>query len=116
MSTSPLAKQSCTACSKDAPLVTADQYPSLLSELTDWSIITEDSVDKLVKSYQFDNFVEALEFTNKVGALAELFNHHPLIQTEWGNTRVVWWTHKIKGLHQNDFILAAKTDELTIEN
>jgi 4a-hydroxytetrahydrobiopterin dehydratase len=60
----------------------------------------------------YKNFVEALHFTNKVGELAETEGHHPSLLTEWGKVTVTWWTHKINGLHRNDFIMAAKTDEL----
>ena len=59
-----------------------------------------------------DDFAQALEFTKKVGELAEEDAHHPALLTEWGRTTVTWWTHKIKGLHRNDFIMAAKTDKL----
>jgi 4a-hydroxytetrahydrobiopterin dehydratase len=62
--------------------------------------------------FRFKNFRQALEFTNKIGDIAEQEGHHPVIVTEWGRVKVSWWTHKIQGLHQNDFIMAAKTDEL----
>ncbi|MEP0825876.1 MAG: 4a-hydroxytetrahydrobiopterin dehydratase, partial [Nitrososphaera sp.] len=64
------------------------------------------------KSFAFKDFAEALAFTNRVGAIAEQEGHHPDILTEWGKVTVSWWTHKIKGLHKNDFIMAAKTDAL----
>ena len=67
---------------------------------------------RVKKVYKFKNFVQALEFTNKVGAIAEEENHHPLIIKEWGRVTLQFWTHKIGGLHKNDFIMAAKTDEL----
>jgi len=60
-------------------------------------------------------FCAALDFTNTVGGLAEEEGHHPAILTEYGKVTVVWWTHKIKGLHRNDFIMAAKTDQIAIE-
>ena len=59
-----------------------------------------------------EDFAEALEFTNDVGAIAEEEGHHPAILTEWGRVTVTWWTHKIRGLHRNDFIMAAKTDQI----
>ena len=62
--------------------------------------------------FTFDDFAQALRFTDEVGAVAEEEGHHPALLTEWGRTTVSWWTHKIKGLHRNDFIMAAKTDEL----
>ena len=64
------------------------------------------------QEFKFKNFVQALEFTNQVGRLAEEECHHPALLTEWGRVTVTWWTHKIKGLHRNDFVMAAKTDEL----
>jgi 4a-hydroxytetrahydrobiopterin dehydratase len=67
---------------------------------------------RLEKAFKFKNFLHALEFTNKIGTIAEEENHHPLIITEWGRVTLQWWTHKIGGLHKNDFIMAAKTDEL----
>ncbi|HSE95394.1 MAG TPA: 4a-hydroxytetrahydrobiopterin dehydratase, partial [Methylomirabilota bacterium] len=61
----------------------------------------------------FPTFVAALDFTNRVGALAEAEGHHPALLTEWGRVTVSWWTHAIRGLHRNDFVMAAKTDRLT---
>jgi 4a-hydroxytetrahydrobiopterin dehydratase len=75
--------------------------------------VQHDGVDRLQRVYRFKNFVEALAFTNRVGQIAEAEGHHPLLITEWGRVTVQWWTHKIGGLHINDFVLAAKTDELT---
>jgi 4a-hydroxytetrahydrobiopterin dehydratase len=75
-------------------------------------VIEVDQVKRLEKVFKFKNFSEALEFTNRVGALAEQEDHHPALLTEWGKVTVNWWTHKIKGLHRNDFIMAAKTDRM----
>lgn len=83
-----------------------------LAQLDGWKIVDADGVDHLRKVYPFKNFARALEFTNQVGALAETENHHPALLTEWGKVTVTWWTHKISGLHSNDFIMAAKTDDL----
>src|SRR4029434_3522610 len=66
-------------------------------------------INRLERLYKFSNFAEALTFTNKVGELAEAEAHHPALLTEWGRVTVAWWTHKIRGLHRNDFIMAAKT-------
>ena len=68
---------------------------------------------RLEKTFKFKNFRQALEFTNTVGELAEQEDHHPAILTEWGRVTVAWWTHKIRGLHRNDFIMAAKTDSIS---
>ena len=66
----------------------------------------------LERVFKWKNFVQALAFTNRVGELAEEEGHHPALLTEWGKVTVTWWTHKIKGLHRNDFIMAARTDQL----
>jgi 4a-hydroxytetrahydrobiopterin dehydratase len=73
--------------------------------------VERDGVKRLERVFKFRNFVEALGFTNKVGELAEAENHHPALLTEWGRVTVTWWTHAVKGLHRNDFIMAAKTDQ-----
>ncbi|MDH2436401.1 4a-hydroxytetrahydrobiopterin dehydratase [Pokkaliibacter sp. MBI-7] len=103
---------SCEACRADAPQATAEERVQFMTELPDWQIRTEQGIDQLVRSYSFKNFRTALAFTNAVGELAEGEGHHPAILTEWGRVEVCWWTHKIKGLHHNDFICAAKTDEV----
>ena len=107
-----LLKQKCVACRADAPRVTDDELPQLLQEIPDWQPITKDSVLMLNKVFKFDDYVQSLDFTKKVAALAEEEDHHPSIILEWGRVEVTWWTHKIGGLHNNDFIAAAKTDAL----
>ena len=109
---SDLIKQKCVACRADAPRVTDDELPELLKEIPDWQPITTESVLKLNKVFNFENYEEAVSFTNKVAELAEEEDHHPAILLEWGRVEVTWWTHKIGGLHKNDFIAAAKTDRL----
>tara|TARA_Y100000746_G_scaffold9807_1_gene8504 strand:+ start:353 stop:691 length:339 start_codon:yes stop_codon:yes gene_type:complete len=109
---SDLIKQKCVACRADAPRVTDDELPKLLKEIPDWQPITTESVLKLNKVFNFENYAEAVSFTNKVAELAEEEDHHPAILLEWGRVEVTWWTHKIGGLHKNDFIAAAKTDLL----
>jgi 4a-hydroxytetrahydrobiopterin dehydratase len=68
---------------------------------------------RLERAFKFKDFAEALAFTIKVGEIAEAEGHHPALLTEWGRVTVTWWTHKIRGLHRNDFIMAAKTDHLS---
>ena len=109
---SDLIKQKCVACRADAPRVTDDELPELLKEIPDWQPITTESVLKLNKVFNFENYAKAVSFTNKVTELAEEEDHHPAILLEWGRVEVTWWTHKIGGLHKNDFIAAAKTDLL----
>jgi 4a-hydroxytetrahydrobiopterin dehydratase len=102
----------CVACRKDAPTLTDDEIAALHPQIPDWNIVDLDGIKRLSRVFPFADFAKALGFTDKVGALAEEEGHHPALQTEWGRTTVTWWTHKIEGLHRNDFIMAAKTDEL----
>lgn len=107
-----LTARRCEACRADAPRVTQAQIDELSPQIPEWGLIEVDGVQRLTRTYQFKDFEQALEFTNKVGTLAEQEDHHPAILTEWGKVTVTWWTHKIKGLHMNDFIMSAKTDAL----
>ncbi len=81
-------------------------------QLPEWVLIEENGEQMLRRSFKFKNFLDALKFTNQVGNAAESENHHPALMTEWGKVTVTWWTHKIHGLHRNDFVMAARTDEL----
>jgi 4a-hydroxytetrahydrobiopterin dehydratase len=105
-----LSEQTCEACRADAPQVTDDELALLLREIPEWSPVVREGILQLERVFTFRNFVEALAFTNRVGEIAEEANHHPAILTEWGKVTVTWWSHKIRGLHRNDFILAARTD------
>ncbi len=107
-----LQNQTCEACRADAPRVGEAEMAELHTQIPDWHVVTIDGVKRLQRAFKFKNFAEALAFTNKVGELAESAGHHPAILTEWGSVQVSWWTHKIKGLHRNDFVMAAKTDAL----
>ncbi len=109
---SELTKKACEPCRVGAPLATEEQVVKWMQDLPEWDVIEVESVRRLQKQYKFDDFVQAISFANKVGNLAEEEGHHPAIVTEWGKVTVIWWTHKIKGLHENDFIMAAKTDQL----
>lgn len=102
----------CVACDRDAPRATAEEIEALSAEIPDWNIIPRDEIDRLEGVFSVPDFVEAMAFTNRVGELAEEEGHHPALLTEWGRVTVTWWTHKIRGLHRNDFIMAAKTDQL----
>jgi 4a-hydroxytetrahydrobiopterin dehydratase len=108
----PLTKMRCVACRKDAPTVTEAEIAELRPQVPDWELVELDGIKRLRRVFSFGDFAEALAFTDQVGALAEDEGHHPALLTEWGRTTVTWWTHKIKGLHRNDFIMAAKTDAL----
>jgi 4a-hydroxytetrahydrobiopterin dehydratase len=109
---STLRNKRCLPCNRKAPPATEEQIAEWLPEVPDWELIDRDEVPKLRREFTFRNFKQALEFTDAIGALAEKERHHPAILTEWGTVTVTLWTHAIKALHQNDFILAAKIDEL----
>ena len=105
---SDLAKKSCIPCRGGVPPLKGTQLADLQEKLkNDWKIINEHHLEK---EYSFINFKEALEFTIKVGELAENQDHHPDIFLTWGKVKVTIWTHKIDGLTESDFIFAAKTD------
>ena len=107
-----LTEQKCVACRAGAPSVTPEEMKSLQPQVPEWQIIIEDAIPKLDRLFMFKNFKDAIAFTDAVGAAAEDEGHHPRLITEWGRVAVTWWTHKIKNLHKNDFIMAAKTDAI----
>ena len=107
-----LTQLKCTACRGGEPTVTDAEIADFKPQVPEWKIVEVDGIKRLERVFKFKDFVSALAFTNKVGELAESEGHHPALLTEWGRVTVTWWTHKIRGLHRNDFIMAAKTDEL----
>ncbi|MDF1822680.1 MAG: 4a-hydroxytetrahydrobiopterin dehydratase [Alcanivoracaceae bacterium] len=107
-----LSKETCTACRADAPRVSEDDVQALRQDIPEWKLVEEDGEEKLQRQFTFPDFGKALAFTNAVGDMAESLDHHPALLTEYGKVTVTWWTHKIGGLHRNDFICAARTDEL----
>ena len=108
-----LARERCVSCRRDAPTVTDEELAALAPQVPDWEIVEVDGVRRLQRAFAFADFASALSFTNAVGEVAEEEGHHPALLTEWGRVTVSWWTHKIRGLHRNDFVMAAKTDDLT---
>ena len=105
-----LTKSSCTPCKGGIEPLKGNTIKNLLEQLADgWEVIDEHHLEK---EYKFKNFVQALDFVNKVGQLAESQGHHPDIHLGWGRVKLITWTHKIDGLHKNDFIFASKADEL----
>ena len=102
----------CEACQRGAPVATAAEREEFLPQLPGWEIVEREGVERLEKVFTFPDFAAALAFTNRVGEVAEGEGHHPALLTEWGRVTVTWWTHKIRGLHRNDFVMAAKTDGL----
>jgi 4a-hydroxytetrahydrobiopterin dehydratase len=112
---SDLVREKCVACRKDSPRVTEAEMKELGAEIVGWELTERDAIPRLEKVFRFRNFADAVAFTNQIGALAEEQGHHPTLVTEWGRVTVMWWTHKIRGLHRNDFVMAAKTDDAAIE-
>lgn len=107
-----LTAKRCEACEIGAPLATPAQMAEFMPQIPAWEIVEIDGIKRLRRRFNFNNFKQALAFANQVGELAEQEGHHPAILTEWGKVTVTWWSHKIKGLHVNDFVMAAKTDAL----
>jgi 4a-hydroxytetrahydrobiopterin dehydratase len=95
--------------------VTEAEIAELQPQIPVWTLVDREGIPWLERLYRFKDFAQALAFTNKVGALAEEEGHHPALLTEYGKVAVSWWTHTIRGLHRNDFIMAAKTDQLAAE-
>lgn len=102
----------CEPCRGDSELVSKEKMKEYLQNIPEWTVVESNGINRLRRTFMFGNFIDALAFTNRVGAIAEEENHHPEVITEWGKVTVTWWTHKIKGLHLNDFIMAARTDDL----
>ena len=107
-----LAAGKCVACRGGEPTLTEAEIAELHPQVAEWQVREVNGMKRLERIFKFKNFAQALEFTDKVGAVAEDEDHHPLIITEWGRVTVQFWTHKIGGLHKNDFVMAAKTDAL----
>lgn len=107
-----LKQMRCVACRRDEPTLTDAEVAASRGQVPEWDIVEVDGIKRLRRAFTFADFTGALGFTDRVGELAEEEGHHPALLTEWGRTTVSWWTHKIRGLHRNDLIMAAKTDEL----
>jgi 4a-hydroxytetrahydrobiopterin dehydratase len=107
-----LKDQSTVPCSADSPLAAEQEIRSYHQQIPEWDLIEVEGIKRLSRVFKFKNFKKALDFTNRVGEIAEQEDHHPLLITEWGKVTVQFWNHVIGGLHLNDFIMAAKTDEL----
>ena len=105
-----LTQMKCVPCRGDAPTVTDTDIAEYQPLIPEWQVIEKDGIRRLQRVFAFKDFAQALAFTVRVGELAESEGHHPALLTEWGRVTVTWWTHKVKGLHRNDFIMAAKSD------
>jgi 4a-hydroxytetrahydrobiopterin dehydratase len=107
-----LKSMSCIQPKKGGQSLSKPEIEIYRPQIPDWDIIEIDGVNRLVRQFRFKNFVQALEFTNRIGELAEQEDHHPSILTEWGKVTISWWTHAVEGLHLNDLISAAKSDQI----
>lgn len=107
-----LAIEECTPCKEGGTPLGEDEISELHPQVPAWDVVEREGIKRLERSFSFPDFAEALAFTNDVGEMAEAQDHHPKIVLEWGRVSVTWWTHKIGGLHRNDFIAAAKTDRI----
>lgn len=108
---SDLTQMKCEVCEVGAPTVTPQEMFAFQPQVPDWKVVEKDGVKRLERAFKFPDFARALAFTVRVGELAEQEGHHPTIVTAWGRVTVTWYTHKIKGLHRNDYIMAARTDQ-----
>lgn len=106
-----LQEQDCQVCNKDTDALTDDEQQSLMPQLPDWKIVTVDGVPRLHRSYSVRPWSRTMQLANAIGEEADRENHHPMLTVEWGRLTVDWWTHSIRGLFINDFIMAARSDE-----
>lgn len=104
-----LAENKCLPCRGGVPALTGDRIEPLMAQLDGWQM--EDN-KKLIKSYPFKNFFEAMAFANAILPVAEAEGHHPDLYVRWGEVRVYLWTHKVDGLTESDFFMAAKIDRV----
>jgi 4a-hydroxytetrahydrobiopterin dehydratase len=107
-----LAGESCVLVRGDVLALSKHEIDELKVHIPGWKMLEVDGIKRLERKFEFKDFKGAIAFTNKVGESAEAQDHHPALLTEWGAVTVTWWTHSVKGLHRNDFIMAARTDEL----
>lgn len=108
---SDLSQQHCVSIKGDEPVLRDAEINQYQQHISGWTVQETSGEKQLQKAFKFPDFAKALAFTNQIGQLAEQENHHPSLLTEWGKVTVTWWTHRIKGLHRNDFIMAAQTDQ-----
>ena len=110
MNSSSLNNQKCQPCSGNTPKMRINDVLDNLDKINNWKL--NDDNEMIFKKFSFKNYKMTLDFINKIGKISEEEGHHPLLTTEWGRVTVQWWTHKIRNLHQNDFIMSSKTDDI----
>jgi 4a-hydroxytetrahydrobiopterin dehydratase len=107
-----LGNEDIVQCRKGTLALDAVSCSELLRTLPQWSMPEVDGIVRLQRCFVFRDFAAALAFTNAIGTLAEAADHHPAVTTEWGKVQVQWWTHTVRGLHRNDFVMAARCEVL----
>ena len=107
-----LVNMKCEACRVGAPLATAEEIDQYLPVIPEWEIISEEGINQLMRRFKTPSFVDTIKFVNLIAELAEAEGHHPVILIDYNRVTIWWWSHKIKGLHVNDFVMSAKTDKI----
>jgi len=102
----------CVTVPRDTPHLTDAEIAELAPQAPKWEVSAPDGEARLERVFKLKNFQESMALAARIGEIAEAEDHHPALLVEWGKLTVTWWTHSIKGLHKNDFIMAAKTDQL----
>jgi 4a-hydroxytetrahydrobiopterin dehydratase len=105
-----LNNENCVPCRGGEPVLQDAEIERFQRQVPEWNVIEVQGEKRLERIFKFKDFAQALEFTDQIGRLAEQQGHHPALLTEWGKVTVWWWTHKIHGLHRNDFVMASKSD------
>ena len=105
---------SCYKCTVESPIISIDEANRLIQFVPSWTLDNREFPHTLTREFMFKNFTDAVKFSAKIAELADEQDHHPKLIIEWGKVSIFWWTHSIKGLHLNDFIMAAKTDALAL--
>jgi 4a-hydroxytetrahydrobiopterin dehydratase len=106
-----LADRDIVLCKKGTPPLTEREYAPLLMQTVGWDVVKVDGVERLQRTYFFPDPSDAVAFSRFLSAMADEADHHPFLVAEDNRLTVIWWTHSIKGLHLNDFIMAARSDE-----
>jgi 4a-hydroxytetrahydrobiopterin dehydratase len=107
-----LTAMQCVPCRGDEPPATGEELKELMPTIPEWDIVEKNGAPQLQRTFNFSDFQATLDFTNQVGETAEAEGHHPVITLTWGKATVEWYTHAISNIHKNDFIMAAKTDQI----
>ena len=107
-----LQDENCSPVQADTPHLADEEIRKLMVQVEGWQQVEAGGEKQISRQFKFKDFKQAMEFTNRVAELADRQDHHPAILTEYGKVTITWWTHRIKGLSRNDFIMAAKTNSL----